>query len=112
MMGAMPARQLRTKRPAPPDGGAASMTIRLPDRLPIEPLLPELRQALGKARSLVLEAPPGAGKTTLVPLALLEEPWLAGKRILMLEPRRLAARAAALRMELGRARGGRGESSR
>lgn len=74
------------------------MTIRLPDRLPIEPLLPELRQALGKARSLVLEAPPGAGKTTLVPLALLEEPWLAGKRILMLEPRRLAARAAALRM--------------
>ena len=46
----------------------------------------------------MLEAPPGAGKTTLVPLALLDEPWLEGKRILMLEPRRLATRAAARRM--------------
>jgi ATP-dependent helicase HrpB len=46
----------------------------------------------------VLQAPPGAGKTTLVPLALLNEPWLAGQRIVMLEPRRLAARAAARRM--------------
>ena len=46
----------------------------------------------------MLEAPPGAGKTTLVPLHLLDEPWLAGRRILMLEPRRLAARAAAARM--------------
>jgi ATP-dependent helicase HrpB len=49
-------------------------------------------------RAAVLEAPPGAGKTTLVPLALLHEPWLTGKRIVMLEPRRLAARAAAARM--------------
>ncbi|HEU5358906.1 MAG TPA: ATP-dependent helicase HrpB, partial [Gemmatimonadales bacterium] len=48
--------------------------------------------------SAVLQAPPGAGKTTLVPLALLNEPWLAGKKIVMLEPRRLAARAAATRM--------------
>ena len=46
----------------------------------------------------MLQAPPGAGKTTRVPLALLDEPWLAGRRIVMLEPRRLAARAAARRM--------------
>lgn len=46
----------------------------------------------------MLQAPPGAGKTTRVPLALLEEPWLASKTVLLLEPRRLAARAAAARM--------------
>ncbi len=66
--------------------------------LPINSVLPELRTALGAGRRLVLQAPPGAGKTTAVPLALLDEPWLAGKTILMLEPRRLAARAAAARM--------------
>ncbi|MFZ1429454.1 MAG: ATP-dependent helicase HrpB [Geminicoccaceae bacterium] len=66
--------------------------------LPMEVALPELRQALVRQPSAVLEAPPGAGKTTLVPLHLLAEPWLAGQRILMLEPRRLAARAAATRM--------------
>src|SRR5690625_4470873 len=66
--------------------------------LPITPLLPQIRRRLAEARSLVLEAPPGAGKSTLVPLALLEEPWLAGQKILMLEPRRLAARATATRM--------------
>ena len=49
---------------------------------------------------MVLQAPPGAGKTTLVPLALLDEPWLAGRTILMLEPRRLAGRAAAARMSV------------
>ena len=48
--------------------------------------------------ALVLQAPPGAGKTTRVPLALLDEPWLAGQTILVLEPRRLAARTAAMRM--------------
>lgn len=68
------------------------------EMLPIEPLLPEIRQRLSSSSSLVLEAPPGAGKTTRVPLALLDEPWLRGQRILMLEPRRLAARAAANRM--------------
>src|SRR5690554_530835 len=68
------------------------------ERLPIEPLLSDIRQQLADSSSLVLEAPPGAGKTTLVPLALLEEPWLKGQSILMLEPRRLAARAAAVRM--------------
>ncbi len=66
--------------------------------LPIEEALPRLREALTGHASVVLQAPPGAGKTTLVPLALLDEPWLKGKRIVMLEPRRLAARAAAGRM--------------
>ncbi|MFJ4145061.1 ATP-dependent helicase HrpB [Pseudomonas sp. NPDC089734] len=71
--------------------------------LPIDAVLPALRQALTSRHEAVLEAPPGAGKTTRVPLALLEEPWLAGQTILMLEPRRLAARAAAERLasELG-----------
>ena len=66
--------------------------------LPIEGVLPELRRALRTERAAVLEAPPGAGKTTRVPLALLQEPWLEGQRLVMLEPRRLAARAAAHRM--------------
>ena len=66
--------------------------------LPIEQALPALRQALQQRDEAVLEAPPGAGKTTRVPLALLEETWLAGQSILMLEPRRLAARAAAERL--------------
>ncbi|WP_342248171.1 ATP-dependent helicase HrpB [Pseudomonas sp. OTU2001] len=71
--------------------------------LPIDAVLPALRQALENRDEAVLEAPPGAGKTTRVPLALLNEPWLAGQNILMLEPRRLAARAAAERLasELG-----------
>ncbi|MCW8839366.1 MAG: ATP-dependent helicase HrpB, partial [Gammaproteobacteria bacterium] len=75
--------------------------------LPIESVLPELIAALASHPAAVLEAPPGAGKTTRVPLALLEQPWLAGKSILMLEPRRLAARGAALYMaqELGEAPG-------
>jgi ATP-dependent helicase HrpB len=63
--------------------------------LPIEEALPALTEALAKHRRVVLEAAPGAGKTTVVPKVLLEAPWLAGKRILMLEPRRIAARAAA-----------------
>ena len=62
---------------------------------PITPLLPEIKRSLQAHPRLVLEAPPGAGKTTQVPLALLDEPWLAGRRIVMLEPRRVAARAAA-----------------
>ncbi|MEL0027463.1 MAG: ATP-dependent helicase HrpB, partial [Perlucidibaca sp.] len=72
--------------------------------LPIDALLPELRATLAQTCALVLQAPPGSGKTTRVPLALLglapgqaasEPDWLAGRRIVMLEPRRLAARAAA-----------------
>lgn len=66
--------------------------------LPIEDVLPELKHTLRRSSSLVLQAPTGAGKTTRVPLALLGEPWLENRRILMLEPRRLAARAAAYRM--------------
>jgi ATP-dependent helicase HrpB len=71
--------------------------------LPIDEALPALRQALQSRDEAVLEAPPGAGKTTRVPLALLGESWLAEQKILMLEPRRLAARAAAERLasELG-----------
>ena len=66
--------------------------------LPIDAALPALREALSAHRSAVLEAPPGTGKSTVVPLALLEEPWAQGRRLLMLEPRRLAARAIAMRM--------------
>jgi len=71
--------------------------------LPIDEVLPALRAALATRHEAVLEAPPGAGKTTRVPLALLDQDWLAGQTILMLEPRRLAARAAAERLasELG-----------
>jgi len=66
--------------------------------LPVEEAIPAVRQALAHGGRAVLVAPPGAGKTTLVPLRLMDEPWLEGGRILMLEPRRLAARMAAQRM--------------
>ncbi|CAO3399515.1 ATP-dependent helicase HrpB [Azospirillum palustre] len=66
--------------------------------LPIDPVLPALLEALDSRGTAVLQAPPGAGKTTRVPLALLEAGWLKGRKILVLEPRRLAARAAARRM--------------
>ena len=75
----------RTKIPALPD-------------LPVMQAVPQLLAALQEGRAVILEAPPGAGKSTLVPLALLETPWLANGKILMLEPRRLAARAVARRM--------------
>jgi ATP-dependent helicase HrpB len=64
-------------------------------KLPIDELLPALLDTLAKHTKAVLTAPPGSGKTTRIPLTLLNAPWLAGRRILMLEPRRLAARAAA-----------------
>ncbi|HKA73161.1 MAG TPA: ATP-dependent helicase HrpB [Xanthobacteraceae bacterium] len=66
--------------------------------LPIDAFLPDLRRVLGTHNAAVLVAPPGAGKTTRVPLALAEEAWATDKKILVLEPRRLAARAAAERM--------------
>ena len=66
--------------------------------LPIDEVLPDIQLALASAGIAVLVAPPGAGKTTRVPLALMHEPWAAGKKILVLEPRRIAARAAADRM--------------
>jgi ATP-dependent helicase HrpB len=62
---------------------------------PVDDVIGELRKALNTASNAVLEAPPGAGKTTRVPIALLHEPWLGTQRMVMLEPRRLAARAAA-----------------
>jgi ATP-dependent helicase HrpB len=65
---------------------------------PVDDIIPDLKAALISRPSAILVAEPGAGKTTRVPLALLNEPWLAGKKIVMLEPRRLAARAAASRM--------------
>jgi ATP-dependent helicase HrpB len=84
------------------DGGAGSGQLAeiMPyPPLPIDPALPDLLAALERAGCAVLQAPPGAGKTTRVPLALLEgAPWLGSGSILVLEPRRLAARAAARRM--------------
>ena len=65
---------------------------------PVDDIIPELKAALSSRPSAILVAEPGAGKTTRVPLALLDEPWLVRKKIVMLEPRRLAARAAASRM--------------
>ncbi|AFC84619.1 ATP-dependent helicase HrpB [Frateuria aurantia] len=71
------------------------MSSTKPVEFPIAPVLPEIRRSLAAQPRLVLEAPPGAGKTTQVPLALLSEPWLEGRRIIMLEPRRVAVRLAA-----------------
>ena len=75
--------------------------------LPIETILPELRETLNQGTTALLQAPPGAGKTTRVPLALLDTPWRDNRKILMLEPRRLAARSAARFMakQLGEAPG-------
>ena len=68
--------------------------VSLPD-LPVRAVLPDIAQALAANRAVVLQAPPGSGKTTLVAPSLLDAAWLQGRRILLLEPRRLAARAAA-----------------
>ncbi len=73
------------------------MAVELPD-LPVLEALPVVATALRDSTSAVLVAPPGAGKTTLAPLVLLDEPWLRDQRVVMLEPRRLATRAAAQRM--------------
>ena len=67
-------------------------------KLPISNVLPDIQKTLNTHNRVVLQAPPGAGKTTAVPLALLDQPWLQHKQIIMLEPRRLAARNAAARM--------------
>jgi ATP-dependent helicase HrpB len=74
----------------------ANLTFDQP--LPIDVALPALTAALAGSNTAVLVAPPGAGKTTRVPLVLAEEAWAKGKKILVLEPRRIAARAAAARM--------------
>ncbi|MEX2278503.1 MAG: ATP-dependent helicase HrpB [Acidimicrobiia bacterium] len=73
--------------------------MNLPDTgLPVEASIPGLRAALRERTAAVLVAPPGSGKTTVVPLRLLDEPWREGRKIVVLEPRRLATRAAARRM--------------
>ena len=66
--------------------------------LPVDSVIPQLLASLAENTAVVLQAPPGAGKTTRVPLALLAQTWLAGQKVLMLEPRRIAARSAALFM--------------
>src|ERR1700750_430171 len=66
--------------------------------LPIDAVLDELGRTLVGRNTAVLVAAPGAGKTTRVPLALLDEPWTKGRKIIVLEPRRIAARASAERM--------------
>lgn len=72
--------------------------VRAVAALPVGEVLPALASAMTTSGAAILQAPPGAGKTSLVPLALLAAPWLRGQRIIMLQPRRLAARAAARRM--------------
>ena len=66
--------------------------------LPIREVIPDIREHLTASNTLIVHAPPGAGKSTLLPLALYTENWLGGKKVIMLEPRRLAARAIATRM--------------
>lgn len=66
--------------------------------LPIFEVIPSLKNHLQQHTTLILQAPPGAGKSTALPLELLSEPWLAGKKMILLEPRRLAARSVAMRM--------------
>jgi ATP-dependent helicase HrpB len=70
------------------------------DQLPIIEIIPSIKAKLSSHNTIILQAPPGAGKSTVLPLHLLDEPWLHGKKILMLEPRRLAARAVATRLAL------------
>jgi ATP-dependent RNA helicase HrpB len=78
--------------------GPKALPRRFDTPLPIDAVLDDLAGTLTRNTAAVLVAPPGAGKTTRVPLALLDEPWAAGKKIIVLEPRRLAARASAERM--------------
>jgi ATP-dependent helicase HrpB len=65
---------------------------------PIGEVIPEIKSLLARSNRLILQAPPGAGKSTILPWSLLDEPWLAGKKIIMLEPRRLATKSVAVRM--------------
>jgi ATP-dependent helicase HrpB len=99
----MPGHTLRRRGFGPAGGTRLGMTSGDMPRsfdtpLPIDAVLDELSRTLAANTSAVLVAPPGAGKTTRVPLALLEEPWARDKKIIVLEPRRIAARASAERM--------------
>jgi ATP-dependent helicase HrpB len=67
-------------------------------RFPVHEVVPDVRDSLEKNNILILQAPPGAGKSTILPLELMHESWLSGKKIILLEPRRIAARAVATRM--------------
>jgi ATP-dependent RNA helicase HrpB len=80
------------------DDGAETLPHSFDTPLPIDAVLDELARTLDSHNAAVLVAPPGAGKTTRVPLALLDEPWAKNKKIIVLEPRRIAARASAERM--------------
>ena len=84
--------------PAPSPGWHVDPMDAFSSPLPIDDVLDALRSTLAVHSNLVLVAPPGAGKTTRVPLALLDEDWVAGRKLIVLEPRRIAARAAADRM--------------
>ncbi|MBC7921779.1 MAG: hypothetical protein H7Z75_11920, partial [Ferruginibacter sp.] len=70
----------------------------VPASLPILEILSDVKNGLGQHNTLILQAPPGAGKSTVLPLRLLAETWLGGQKILLLQPRRLAARAVAARL--------------
>ena len=67
-------------------------------RYPVQDIIPSLKEKLKVNKMVIVQAPPGAGKSTILPLELLHEPWLAGKKLILLEPRRLAARSVAQRM--------------
>jgi ATP-dependent helicase HrpB len=88
---------------------SGNASVRPWEGLPIAEVVAGVRECLEQGTQLILEAPPGAGKSTTLPLALLDANWCAGKRLLLLEPRRVAARAVATRMasHLGEAPGGR-----
>ena len=66
--------------------------------MPISEIIPKVKEEFVTRNTIIIKAPTGAGKSTLLPLSLLEEKWLEGKRIIMLEPRRLAAKTVAIRM--------------
>ncbi len=89
---------MRSGDPLAGDDGFEILPRSFDSPLPIDAVLDELARALAGNNTGVLVAPPGAGKTTRVPLALLDAPWLADRKIIMLEPRRIAARASAERM--------------
>jgi ATP-dependent helicase HrpB len=80
------------------DDGTETVIREFATPLPIDAVLDELKRTLGAGNTAVLVAPPGAGKTTRVPLALLDAAWIAGRKVIVLEPRRIAARASAERM--------------
>src|SRR6476469_7387039 len=92
-----PSRCVRLTIASPVPRGSVKISVTMRAALPIDEALPALTSALRSSSTAVLVAPPGAGKTTRVPLVLMDEPWAKGK-VLVLEPRRIAARAAADRM--------------